>query len=332
MLTVDYYTESQLEQCRTHHWSNILGIARIGEKNTRVEANFPVALVQARALGVSPLVYEVWRAAEPLHNNAFGDVEYRTNGHFLFGRIAIQASVTLSHATENAYDQIFACLRKIGVPHLLRVWHYLPQINQQNDGLERYRQFNEARQKSFNKYGDLFRAHSPAALAPAACALGTGPNTALSIYFIASVSAPITIENPRQVPAYNYPAEYGDFRPLFSRATLLKCPLASVLFISGTSSIVGHSTVSAGNILGQTRETLVNIRSVVDTVQERIDNTHFVLEKLRFKIYLRHVRDHEIVARELAERLDLKFPAMYLQADICRADLSIEIEAFGALA
>ncbi len=332
LLTVDYLTETELAQYRTHNWSNILGIARLGASNKSFEANLPVARVEAKSLGGSPLIYEVWRAAGPLRNFNVGDIEYRTNGQLLFGRIAIQKSATLWLATEDAYDQIFVCLRNAGLPHLLRVWNYLPQINQEDGGVERYRQFNEARQKSFKKYGDFFNANVRPAYVPAACALGTGANTALSIYFIASASEPIAIENPRQVPAYDYPAEYGDFRPLFSRATLLKSSSAMALFISGTSSIIGHSTVSAGNILAQTRETFANIRSLMDTVNDNIENVHIAINNLRFKIYLREARDHDIVAGELARQFNFEFPATYLQADICRADLSVEIEAFGALA
>ncbi len=331
MLTVDYLTEADLARYRSDDWINVLGIARLGVSHTGFKAKVPVARVEAKSLG-EPLIYEVWRAAEPLHNFKIGDIECRSNGQLLFGRIAIQESGTLWQATEGAYDQIFVCLRDAGLPHLLRVWNYMSHINEENDGVERYRQFNAARQKSFKKYGDLFSEYSCAGYIPAACAIGTGGNTALSIYFIASVVPPIAIENPRQVPAYDYPAEYGDFRPLFSRATLLKTTSAMSLFISGTSSIIGHSTVGAGNVLAQTRETLANLRSLMDTVNDNSEDAHIAIDKLRLKIYLRDSRDQDVVAAELARQINSKFPATYLQADICRADLAVEIEAFGALA
>ena len=38
-------------------------------------------------------------------------------------------------------------------PHLIRVWNYLPEINREADGEERYRHFNAARQGAFRNAG-----------------------------------------------------------------------------------------------------------------------------------------------------------------------------------
>ena len=51
-------------------------------------------------------------------------------------------------ATEQAYREIFATLDELAYPHLLRVWNYLPQINVDTHGVERYRQFNSARRNA----------------------------------------------------------------------------------------------------------------------------------------------------------------------------------------
>src|SRR2546430_4442521 len=48
----------------------------------------------------------------------------------------------LHQATTQAYRQICATLAAEGYPHLLRVWNYLPDINRDSHGTERYRQFN----------------------------------------------------------------------------------------------------------------------------------------------------------------------------------------------
>ena len=55
---------------------------------------------------------------------------------------------------------------------------------------------------------------------PAACALGSPAGGALIVYFLAARHAGTAIENPRQLPAYDYPAEYGAFSPTFSRAEM----------------------------------------------------------------------------------------------------------------
>ena len=75
----------------------------------------------------------------------------------------------------------------------------------------------------------------------AACALGAAAGSPLVVYFLASHTAPTFIENPRQVSAYNYPAQYGPQPGVLPRRVLHE-PGGMTLFISGTASIVGHQT------------------------------------------------------------------------------------------
>lgn len=54
------------------------------------------------------------------------------------------------------------------------------------------------------------------------------------------------------------------------------------------------------------------------------------LKNLALKVYMRHAQDLGAVRAELgAHGLDAD-AALYLQADICRAELLVEIEAVGA--
>ncbi len=59
----------------------------------------------------------------------------------------------LHQATTQAYRQICATLDAESYPHLLRVWNYLPDINVDAEGTERYRQFNTARQDALRASG-----------------------------------------------------------------------------------------------------------------------------------------------------------------------------------
>src|SRR5256884_6481225 len=102
-------------------------------------------------------------------------------------------------------------------PHLLRVWNYLPDINRDSHGTERYRQFNSARQQVLRECGRALTGN-----VPAASALGAASDSPLVVYFLAARTAPTFLENPRQVSAYHYPRQYGSHSPLFSRATLLR--------------------------------------------------------------------------------------------------------------
>jgi hypothetical protein len=47
------------------------------------------------------------------------------------------------------------------------------------------------------------------------------------------------------------------------------------------------------------------------------------------KVFVRHAEDMPVVAQVLNDVLGKDLDVIYLQADICRAELLVEIEAFG---
>jgi enamine deaminase RidA (YjgF/YER057c/UK114 family) len=230
---------------------------------------------------------------------------------------------SLHTATSEAYREIFATLDELAYPHLLRVWNYLPRINVDTHGMERYRQFNSARRSALVASG-----RDVAGNVPAACALGSVNGSPLVIYFLASRKAPTVIENPRQVSAYEYPPQYGP-KPVFSRASVLREASGSILFISGTASIVGHQTVHAGDVAAQTRETLVNIEALLGEANRVSGAPRFGLETLAYKVYVRNSADLPLIQSQLHATLGREAQVVYLQADICRQDLLVEIEAIG---
>ncbi|MBU2285069.1 MAG: hypothetical protein KKC85_01380, partial [Gammaproteobacteria bacterium] len=138
-------------------------------------------------------------------------------------------------------------------------------------------------------------------------------------------------ENPRQVSAYRYPPTYGPRSPTFSRAALAGIGGGDVaLFISGTASIVGHETVHLGDVRAQTEETLRNLGAVIDAANA-LATTKFDLSAIDCVVYVRHVSDVDTVRAVLGEALGRDAHtltrAVYLEADICRQDLLVEIEA-----
>ncbi|HZO21353.1 MAG TPA: Rid family hydrolase, partial [Steroidobacteraceae bacterium] len=163
---------------------------------------------------------------------------------------------------------------------------------------------------------------------PAACALGSLSGSPLVIYFLASHEAPTAIENPRQVSAYEYPPQYGP-KPAFSRASVLRERSGAMLFVSGTSSIVGHRTVHAGDVAAQTRETLTNIEALVEEANRVTGASRFAIGTLAYKVYVRKVADLPTIQSQLHAALGRQAQVMYLHAEICRQDLLVEIEAIG---
>jgi enamine deaminase RidA (YjgF/YER057c/UK114 family) len=102
-----------------------------------------------------------------------------------------------------------------------------------------------------------------------------------------------------------------------------------MLFISGTASIVGHRTVHAGDVAAQTRETLVNIEALLDEANRVSGTSRFGLESLAYKVYVRNSADLPLIQSQLHSALGRNPQVVYLQADICRQDLLVEIEAIG---
>jgi enamine deaminase RidA (YjgF/YER057c/UK114 family) len=328
-LQVDYVPLAAQTSAR---WDGVLGVATFrGAPSSSLAANdIPVAEIRTPVLGSSGEVCEVWRTSQQVESGQLSRVRYRRSEDVLFGSITVpetereNGSTSALHiATEQAYREIFATLDELAYPHLLRVWNYLPQINVDTHGAERYRQFNSARRNAIIAWG-----RELAGNVPAACALGSVTGSPLVIYFLASRAAPTAIENPRQVSAYEYPPQYGP-KPAFSRASVLRETSGAILFISGTASIVGHQTVHAGDVAAQTRETLVNIEALLGEANRVSGAPRFDMDTLAYKVYVRNSADLPLIQSQLHTALGPQSQVVYLQADICRQDLLVEIEAIG---
>ncbi|HTY03822.1 MAG TPA: Rid family hydrolase [Rhodocyclaceae bacterium] len=309
----------------------LLGVTCIGGPAKAWHGELPVQNVAAPLLGRSAgALNEVWYSAESCRSGEFRGIRFRVDDNVLYGVVDVEegafrgSPLPLQHAAEDAYGRIFALLDREGYAHLWRAWNYLSEINVERDGLERYRQFNIGRYDAFVASGRLAQGR-----VPAACALGT-PSGPLTIAFMAGRSAPTPIENPRQVSAYNYPASYGPRSPTFSRAAFATLPGQELLFISGTASIVGHRTLHIGDVAGQTRETLANIAALLGAANAVTRSTPYMLAELSLRAYIRHAEDYPLVQAIVEEQVGRTAPVVYVQADICRADLLVEIEAMAS--
>jgi enamine deaminase RidA (YjgF/YER057c/UK114 family) len=164
---------------------------------------------------------------------------------------------------------------------------------------------------------------------PAASALGSPAGSPISIYFLAARRPPKMIENPRQTSAYHYPPKFGRHSPIFSRACVLSESAGTNLFVSGTASIVGHETIHQGDVAAQTRETMTNINALLGEANRVVGSARYSLDGLKFKVYVRQPSDLGAIEEALSKSLQSSTPIVYLQADVCREDLLVEIEATG---
>jgi chorismate lyase / 3-hydroxybenzoate synthase len=338
-LHLDYLSLADYQAAR---WSEVLGVATFdpAPRSCGAAAEIPVAQVATPVLLGTADVHEVWRCGEPAESGQHNRVHFRRSEHLLFGCIAVAETATLQSesaaaapgaapsalhaATVGMYRDVCATLDAVGYPHLLRVWNYLPDINLDSHGSERYRQFNSARQAALREAGKPLTGR-----VPAASALGASRGSPLLVYFLAGRAPPVYLENPRQVSAYRYPRQYGAHSPVFSRATLLRQPGSLTLFVSGTASIVGHRSIHVGDTAAQTRETLANIEALLEEANRVERGARFTLGSLALKVYVRRPADLPAIRGQLAAALGPEQPVIYLQADICRQDLLVEIEATG---
>lgn len=248
-------------------------------------------LVPSRQLDVEPRV-EVWENA---------------GAELLFGALSIGASAAIETDARDLYAKLIDDVRRAGYPYFVRMWNYVGGINDFDAGRERYQLFCAGRHDAFVDAGY----HHDVDL-PAASAVGM-PGRGLVTYYLAAREAGVQVENPRQVAAYHYPPQYGPKSPSFSRATMW----GGMVFVSGTSSVIGHTTVHHGDVDAQLEETLRNIEVVLAQTGRSLTSV------IAAKTYLRNAADQERVASRLAE----VFPVnLTIEADICRKDLLIEIE------
>ncbi|HET8797193.1 MAG TPA: Rid family hydrolase [Thermoanaerobaculia bacterium] len=247
--------------------------------------------VPSRQLGSEPLV-EVWEAA---------------GAELLCGSMSLDTANDLDSQSRALYSRLIADVRRAGYPYFLRMWNFVGGINEEDGGRERYQLFCAGRHDAFVDAGY----HHDVDL-PAASAVGM-PGRGLVTYFLAAREAGVQVENPRQVAAYRYPPQYGPKSPSFSRATMW----GGMVFVSGTSSVLGHRTVHEGDVDAQLDETLLNIETVLAQTGRTLANV------IAAKTYVRRASDYDRIAAHLAS----VFPVnLYLEADICRKDLLLEIE------
>jgi chorismate lyase / 3-hydroxybenzoate synthase len=276
-------------------------------------------------LGLRPLsapdALEVWRV--PLVRDAGWEdgIGHVASADCLFAHLLVQDDwgSDLGRLAWECYERLLGLVRRRGFPHPWRIWNFLPDIHRSVDGLERYRGFCVGRDRALREAG-LDEAGFPAATAIGATAPG------LLVYLLAGRVPGRPVENPRQVSAYRYPPRYGPRPPAFARGLLLPPDLAGRrLLVSGTASVVGHRSCHPGDISGQLRETLTNLESLADAAglkgRWQAGDTAPLL-----KVYLRDPGHRSTVAVGIERWSAGRARVVYLQGEVCREDLAIEIE------
>jgi len=269
---------------------------------------------------------EIWPAAGTVSRITVDGVDAVADDRSLF--LAVEApadaGMDLDTLTFNVYGRLLHGVARAGYPHVLRLWNYVPRIHDTRSGIDRYMLFCKGRAEAFAAhYGPEFSNRLSAA-----SAVGC-PGDALVIHVLASREPGCPIENPRQVAAHRYPERYGPKSPSFARGTVTGRAWDGNTFVSGTASIVGHESLFPGDPARQTEETMRNIEAVLDEggVPGRGGPLGERLASLR--VYVRFPEQQDVIRSAISASTGRPVPTAWVQAEICREELLVEIEAIG---
>lgn len=275
--------------------------------------------VPLRSLGGTK-AWEYWVGPQPVEFNLVGGIGFVAAGDHVavHARKVVGPETDIEAATFAVYRELLQRVAELRYPYLVRIWNVVPEINGGSEDEEVYARFNLGRAMAFDQLG--LQPHQY----PAATGVGGPAGSPLTVIMLASRSEPFAIENPRQVSAYRYPRQYGPRSPAFARAMLLPERAGGILFISGTASIVGHESLHA-DIDSQLQETLVNLDELMVAAAARLPGAALGPRR-SWRVYLRDPADLEHVEPEVTRRLGDRESVVFLQADICRRELRVEIE------
>ena len=289
--------------------------------------------------GLGPNEAEIWCDSEPTKPISYHGAVTQFTGRqgptltFLSACVKVTKLADVRQITFDLYRELLEAMASLEAPRFVRIWNYIPEINAGTGDNECYRQFCWGRADALGTIS-----------LPAATGIGSRDGwLRVSALCTGPEGRPDSIgirhlENARQLSAYNYPREYGPRSPSFARATLVSPATGrsgqSLLLVSGTSSIVHHQTLHAGNIAAQTAETVRNIQTLLmapggdsRTPLPADSNVDFDPVPLAIRYYLRNSADlPQARSSWTANAGHWPAPAWY-EADICRSDLAMEVEA-----
>ncbi len=219
---------------------------------------------------------------------------------------------------------------------VVRIWLYVGDIIEIQDGIERYRELNRARSDFFEQQhalGQMPTQSSDSIVYPASTGIGmVGRNLDVSCLTLQTDRSDvrlIALENPRQTAAFDYDASFSIKSPKFSRAMAVVIGDYITTWISGTASIVDSKSVHLGDVATQTEQTIDNIEALIsgeNFARHGLAGAGAKLSDLaKVRVYVKRPEDYE-TCKAICERRFGPLPTIYAQADVCRSELLVEIE------
>lgn len=215
---------------------------------------------------------------------------------------------------------------KFNISDIVRQWNYIERITELEDsGKQRYQVFNDVRSRFYGRAFDMSGY-------PAATGIGTcfgGVQIELDAMSNSSVYT-FRIDNPNQCAAYEYSSDVlvGDYEkttPKFERARCVTLPSGGWIYISGTAAIRGEQTLKS-NVVEQAKITLENIQKLLEVETLKKWNIQGLPLLKSIRVYVKHAEDMPLI-RYCVDSFFQNISVAYVQANVCREDLLVEMEA-----
>jgi enamine deaminase RidA (YjgF/YER057c/UK114 family) len=236
-----------------------------------------------------------------------------------------------------AFDQMRAILEaeQMSFNHIVRQWNFIGNILKIENDAQNYQLFNEVRSENYHKYRSI---HSYPAATGISMKNGGVRLDFCAIKTVGNLKV-IAIDNPDQIRPYDYSQQVLRGKPLegkvtkqpprFERAVFLSNSSNSTLFVSGTASIIGQETIGVDDVGRQTVVTIENISKLTDSkrIGHLIGKPDYKAgELILLRVYIKKQEDFAKV-KAICEEFHPGVPSVFIESDICRENLLVEIEA-----
>lgn len=277
-------------------------------------------------------------------------IEKKTSGNTSYLKIVTPVGTYLSAAglskslspsdilnqSIDAFEQMNLILKSEGFTFgdVIRQWNYIERIIDFTDSSQHYQIFNDVRS---NYYASSTFPYGY----PSATGIGMSHNgIILEFLALKPVSGiyVLPIQSPVQTNAHQYSPrvlssnQYTSISclkstPKFERGKAVYGPQGGMLFVSGTAAIKGEASASQYDIVEQTRMTLNNIDNLIahENLMRNGINKHYTSNPLILRVYLKQAEDFDKI-KDIVLAYAGQIPVLFLQADICRPELLVEIE------
>lgn len=247
----------------------------------------------------------------------------------------------LDKSIEEQSDSVFARLGHIlssegfAINDIVRQWNYIEDITRISAQGQHYQQFNDSRSRFYSS-ADWSNGY------PAATGIGASCGGVVVVVDAVKHSARFSraIDNPLQQAAHNYSQRVliegatpqHKTTPKFERARWVGEGAESMIYVSGTAAIRGEESMREG-VVEQGVMTLENIAHLVSSDNQQRHGVptlrEYDYEVLR--VYVKPNQRWEPVKQWLQESCKCQ-NIIPIEADICREELLLEIEAVAKVA